>query len=59
MCIRDRSSVLLGAELASGMSMKNGILSVIVGSFFMAILYTICAVVGSSTRDVYKRQLRG
>lgn len=45
----DLSSVLLGAELASGMSMKNGILSVIVGSFFMAILYTICAVVGSST----------
>ena len=45
----DLSSVILGAELAKGLPLDQAILSVVVGSFFMAILYTICAVVGSST----------
>ncbi|PLR95744.1 cytosine permease [Bacillus sp. T33-2] len=45
----DLSSVLLGAELANGMPLKDAILSVCVGSFFLAILCTICAVVGSAT----------
>lgn len=45
----DLSSVILGAELAKGMPLKDAILSVCVGSFILAILCTICAVVGSST----------
>ncbi len=45
----DLSSVILGAELAQSMPMKQAILSVIVGSFFSAILYTTCSLVGSST----------
>lgn len=39
----DLSSVILGAELAQSMPMKQAILSVIVGSFFSAILYTTCS----------------
>ena len=45
----DLSSVLLGSELAASMSTKDAILAVLVGSFLMAILYTACALVGSST----------
>ncbi|WP_277585069.1 cytosine permease [Psychrobacillus antarcticus] len=45
----DLSSVLLGAELANGMTLNQAILSVCVGSFLLAILCTICAVVGAST----------
>ncbi|MGE7905811.1 cytosine permease [Peribacillus sp. NPDC094092] len=45
----DLSSVLLGAELANGMPVDQAILSVCVGSFLLAILCTICAIVGSST----------
>ncbi|MGL5693635.1 MAG: cytosine permease, partial [Peptostreptococcaceae bacterium] len=45
----DLSSVILGAELAQGLPLDQAIYSVLLGSFLMAILYTICAVVGSST----------
>lgn len=45
----DLSSVILGAELANGMPLNQAILSVGVGSFLLAILCSICAVVGSST----------
>ncbi len=45
----DLSSVLLGAELANGMPLNQAILSVCIGSILLAILCTICAIVGSST----------
>ncbi|WP_257347425.1 cytosine permease [Pseudalkalibacillus decolorationis] len=45
----DLSSVLLGAVLANGMALNQAILSVCVGSFLLAILCTICAIVGAST----------
>lgn len=45
----DLSSVILGAELANGMPLNDAILSVCVGSLLLAILCSICAVVGSST----------
>ncbi|MGL5348023.1 MAG: cytosine permease [Peptostreptococcaceae bacterium] len=45
----DLSSVILGAELANSMPIDTAILSVVVGSFFSAILYTLCSLVGSST----------
>ncbi|TCP31340.1 cytosine permease [Scopulibacillus darangshiensis] len=45
----DLSSVILGAELAKGMPLNQAILSVSIGSFLLAILCTICALVGSST----------
>ncbi|MFF3102342.1 cytosine permease [Viridibacillus arvi] len=45
----DLASVLLGAELANGMAMNQAIISVCVGSFLLAILCSICAIVGAST----------
>lgn len=45
----DLSSVILGAELSSGMSINQAILSVCIGSFLLAVLCSFCAVVGSST----------
>ena len=45
----DLSSVILGAELANSMPLDKAILSVVVGSFLSAILYTLCSLVGSST----------
>jgi cytosine permease len=45
----DLFSVLLGAQLANGMPLYEAILSVCIGSFLLAILCTICAIVGSST----------
>ena len=45
----DLSSVILGAELANSMPIDQAILSVVVGSFCSAVLYTICSLVGSST----------
>ncbi|MGE7925529.1 cytosine permease [Viridibacillus arvi] len=45
----DLASVLLGAELANGMALNQAILSVCVGSFLLAILCSICAIVGAST----------
>lgn len=45
----DLSSVILGAELAKGMPLNQAILSVCIGSFILAILCTISAIVGSST----------
>nr|WP_245596736.1 cytosine permease [Shimazuella kribbensis] len=45
----DLSSVILGAELAKGMPLSQAIISVCVGSFLLASLCTICAIVGSST----------
>lgn len=45
----DLSSVILGAELANSMPLDKAIMSVVVGSFLSAILYTICSLVGSST----------
>lgn len=45
----DLSSVILGAELANSMPIDKAILSVVVGSFLSAILYTLCSLVGSST----------
>ncbi|MED1469226.1 cytosine permease [Bacillus salipaludis] len=45
----DLSSVILGAELAKGMSLNQAILSVCTGSFLLAILCSICAIVGAST----------
>lgn len=45
----DLSSVLLGAELAAGLPLKEAVLSVVVGSSLLAVLYTVCALVGSST----------
>ena len=45
----DLSSVILGAELANSMPIDKAILSVVVGSFCSAVLYTICSLVGSST----------
>lgn len=45
----DLSSVILGAELATNLPMKEAILSVIVGSGLLAILYTICSLVGATT----------
>ncbi|CAK6480947.1 cytosine permease [Peribacillus castrilensis] len=45
----DLSAVMLGAELANGMPLNQAILSVCVGSLILAILCTICAIVGAST----------
>jgi cytosine permease len=45
----DLSSVLLGAELARGMPVHKAVLSVCVGSLLLAVLCSVCAVVGSST----------
>ncbi|WP_455541932.1 cytosine permease [Intestinibacter sp.] len=45
----DLSSVILGAELANSMPIDKAILSVVVGSFCSAVIYTICSLVGSST----------
>jgi cytosine permease len=45
----DLSSIMLGKEISSGMSMESAIFSVIIGSFIVAILCTVCALVGSGT----------
>lgn len=45
----DLSSIMLGKEISSGMSMESAIFSVIIGSFIVAILCTICALVGAGT----------
>lgn len=45
----DLSSVILGAELAKGMPLDQAILAVAIGSLLLAVLCTVCAVVGSST----------
>lgn len=45
----DLSSVILGGELANGMPINQAIWSVCIGSFILAILCTLSAIVGSST----------
>ncbi|WP_349729944.1 cytosine permease [Peribacillus frigoritolerans] len=45
----DLASVMLGGQLANGMSLSNAILVACVGAIITASLCTICAVVGSST----------
>ncbi len=45
----DLSSVLLGSDLAMSMPMDQAILSVVIGSGILAIMYTLCAIVGAKT----------
>ncbi len=45
----DLSSVLLGSDLATAMPMNEAILSVVIGSTILALMYTLCAVVGAKT----------
>ncbi len=45
----DLSSVLLGSDLAMAMPMDEAIWSVVLGSGILAIMYTLCAIVGAKT----------
>ncbi len=45
----DLSGIMLGMELGAGLSFRDALISVIIGSFILAVIGSLCAYVGART----------